>query len=141
MVNNHIEEDHNDQKLPKDPVGMTDSDEHCSNELTEPPDEKEGKQGVDGELRAKDIESRESRRVNTPEDDGVERDKGTRTREDKLRGVEGETGARAKVRTEAIEMAGRSMHLGYPQHIPTTPSNLPTMSTHHIVEDDSRWNL
>ncbi|KAF8835090.1 hypothetical protein BDN67DRAFT_984854 [Paxillus ammoniavirescens] len=47
---NHIEADHNNQKPSRNPVGTTDSDEHHPSKPTEPPDKKEGEQGVDGKL-------------------------------------------------------------------------------------------
>ncbi|KAF8834576.1 hypothetical protein BDN67DRAFT_985221 [Paxillus ammoniavirescens] len=63
---NHIEEDHDDQKPSRNPVGMTDSDEHRPSKPTEPPDEEEGARGGNGEV------TDESSRVDEPEVEEVE---------------------------------------------------------------------
>ncbi|KIJ21315.1 hypothetical protein PAXINDRAFT_5491 [Paxillus involutus ATCC 200175] len=66
--NVNAEEDEDDHKPSRNPVGMMDGDERRPNEPTEPPNEKEGERGANGELRrikgvedVKDVKSRESR--------------------------------------------------------------------------------
>ncbi|KAF8832994.1 hypothetical protein BDN67DRAFT_1018085 [Paxillus ammoniavirescens] len=88
--NDHAEEDPDNQNPPRNPVGMTDGDEHHPNGPTEPPDEKEGERGVDGKLKVKtvkNVESRESSRVDEPEDEGVERETRLKEIEDELGGT------------------------------------------------------
>ncbi|KAF8834432.1 hypothetical protein BDN67DRAFT_1016511 [Paxillus ammoniavirescens] len=58
-----VEDDHNTQRTPRNPVGTTDGDAHRPSEPTEPPDEEEGEQGRVDELRVEDVKSRESRQV------------------------------------------------------------------------------
>ncbi|KAF8833198.1 hypothetical protein BDN67DRAFT_986181, partial [Paxillus ammoniavirescens] len=86
-----VEDDHNTQRTPRNPVGTTDGDAHRPSEPTEPPDEEEGEQGRVDESRVEDVESRESTQVGEPGDEGVER---TKTREDESRRVEGQTGGK-----------------------------------------------
>ncbi|KAF8837633.1 hypothetical protein BDN67DRAFT_1013707 [Paxillus ammoniavirescens] len=51
----HVEEDHDNQTRPRNPVGTTDGDEHHPSEPTEPPDENEGERRGNGKG---DVESR-----------------------------------------------------------------------------------
>ncbi|KAF8838501.1 hypothetical protein BDN67DRAFT_1013030 [Paxillus ammoniavirescens] len=90
----HVEEDPDNQNLPRNPVGTTDGDEHRPNGPTEPPDEKEGERGVDGELKVEmrvemveNVKSRESSQVDQPGGRGVEETK-LREVEDKLGGTD-----------------------------------------------------
>ncbi|KAF8833523.1 hypothetical protein BDN67DRAFT_1017457 [Paxillus ammoniavirescens] len=67
----YIETDDNEvdeTKPSRNPVGTTDGDEHRPSEPTEPPDEKDGEREVDGELKKVDttetverVETKESR--------------------------------------------------------------------------------
>ncbi|KIJ04769.1 hypothetical protein PAXINDRAFT_21935 [Paxillus involutus ATCC 200175] len=60
----HVEDDQEDLKLSRHPVGTMDGIKRCPNEPTEPPDEEEGERRGDGELRrAKDVKSKVETRV------------------------------------------------------------------------------
>ncbi|KAF8833137.1 hypothetical protein BDN67DRAFT_1017906 [Paxillus ammoniavirescens] len=90
----HVEEDPDDQNPPRNPVGTTDGDKRHPNGPTEPPDKKEGERGVNGELKVEttvetveNVESRESSRVDEPEDEGVERELRSKEVEDELGGT------------------------------------------------------
>ncbi|KAF8840800.1 hypothetical protein BDN67DRAFT_980768 [Paxillus ammoniavirescens] len=73
MNGDHAEEDHNNQRLPKDPVGTPDGDKYHPNRPIQPPDDKKGAQGVDGveaverEIRPKEAKDKLGGKV---EDDG-----------------------------------------------------------------------
>ncbi|KAF8835860.1 hypothetical protein BDN67DRAFT_984328 [Paxillus ammoniavirescens] len=81
---NHVEVNHETQKLPRGPVGTQDSDMCCPNEPTELPDKDEGARGGNGKVRVKSAEMKELRQGDQPGGRGVEE---TRSRE-----VEGEAG-------------------------------------------------
>ncbi|KIJ13592.1 hypothetical protein PAXINDRAFT_13553 [Paxillus involutus ATCC 200175] len=73
-----VDHDHDTQQSPRRPVGMPDGDEPRPNGPTEPPDEKEGDRGVDGESSrvegVEGVETQTSSRVDEPGGKGDERD-------------------------------------------------------------------
>ncbi|KAF8836669.1 hypothetical protein BDN67DRAFT_1014489 [Paxillus ammoniavirescens] len=90
MDDNHAKVDNNKSKPPQDPVGTTDGNERRPNEPTEPPDEKEGEQGVDSESTVEStverVESKTSSQVDQPGGRGVERETRSKEVKDKLGG-------------------------------------------------------
>ncbi|KAF8835031.1 hypothetical protein BDN67DRAFT_1015911 [Paxillus ammoniavirescens] len=69
--------DNNELKLPRDPVVTQDSDKHCPNESTEPPDEEEGAQGgndkVKVKLRIEEVKSSQVNKLRSKGDEGEDR--------------------------------------------------------------------
>ncbi|KIJ08863.1 hypothetical protein PAXINDRAFT_18029 [Paxillus involutus ATCC 200175] len=111
----HVEVDHDTQLTPRSPVGTPDGDERRPNGPTEPPDEVEGGRGGIGEprgtSRVETVESRESRRVDQPEDERVEPgDRGVE--ETKSKEVEGEIGG--QIEGDGGHRDGRTVDTGSP---------------------------
>ncbi|KAF8836555.1 hypothetical protein BDN67DRAFT_1014615 [Paxillus ammoniavirescens] len=86
LVETNDEEDEDNHRPSRSPVGMMDGDKCHPNKPTEPPDKEEGAQGENGKLRIKSrvepVQLRESSQVDEPEDEGVERE--TRSKEVKV---------------------------------------------------------
>ncbi|KIK92033.1 hypothetical protein PAXRUDRAFT_148192, partial [Paxillus rubicundulus Ve08.2h10] len=120
-----------DQKMPRGTVGAMDGKEHGPNEPTEPPDEKEGGRGRDGEgmPTVKDVEAKGPRRAEEPGDKG---DKGDESRE-----IEGE----AMDKVENDSRPNVTTNIPRPPTPLMTPTDLPTSLTHHITADNSRRHL
>ncbi|KAF8837097.1 hypothetical protein BDN67DRAFT_1014125 [Paxillus ammoniavirescens] len=72
-----VDHDHNTQQLPRRPMDTPDSDKHHPNGPTEPPDEKDGEQGVD-EPRGRGGNEDESRELKGEPRDEVEDDNSQR---------------------------------------------------------------
>ncbi|KIJ19289.1 hypothetical protein PAXINDRAFT_7789 [Paxillus involutus ATCC 200175] len=105
-----VDHDHDTQQSPRRPVGTPDGDKRRPNGPTEPPDEKEGDRGVDGESSrvggVEGVETQTSRRVDEPGGKGDEGD----DEESRLREVEGKEGDQSE--DDGCQRDGRTNDAG-----------------------------
>ncbi|KIJ14747.1 hypothetical protein PAXINDRAFT_12575 [Paxillus involutus ATCC 200175] len=105
-----VDHGHDTQQSPRRPVGTPDGDKRRPNGPTEPPDEKEGDRGVDGESSrvggVEGVETQTSRQVDEPGGKGDEGD----DKESRSREVEGKEGDQSE--DDGCQRDGRTNDTG-----------------------------